>query len=421
MYNIGGNISGLNNGAKLTLQDKTAGNLDVSANGSFVLPAALANGSTYDVSIAHQPTGQLCVLSQGKGAIASASISNIVVSCKTAYAYVVNFTYAPDAPGSDNYSPNYAVTQYTFGANNTMVAAAVPSIVVNTSQASVTLDASGQYAYVAQVSKNVLQQYSIDAHGHLSSTPQLTLPSAELPYTSLLSPNGKFLYALDYWNLGNINKFDIGANGAISTTPTIVAHVNSALGMAIDSTGKFAYIGNSYSNRIYQFSIAADGSLTPAATASVASDDSPTQIVLDPGNKFAYVVNNYGGTISQYTIQPDGTLASMIPASVRVSARGVFMAIKPDGKYVYASGDNDTILQFSVGPTGALTPLNPASVSSGSGAISMTFDITGQYAYVCNSTDNTVTQYAIGSDGTLSVVGNVATPGQPTQMLLFYR
>jgi len=69
-----------------------------------------------------------------------------------------------------------------------------------------------------------------------------------------------------------------------------------------------------------------------------------------------------------------------------------------------------------------LTSLNPARVATPDDyPMQMTFDATGAYAYVPNNIKSTVTQYAVGADGQLTQVGSIATPGQPTQIILFHR
>jgi hypothetical protein len=84
-YSIGGTVSGLDAGntVQLALQHSgTLGNtIDVISNGSFSFdPEKVAAGATYVVSIATQPTGQSCSVSNGTGT-ASSNVTNVAVSC----------------------------------------------------------------------------------------------------------------------------------------------------------------------------------------------------------------------------------------------------------------------------------------------------------------------------------------------------
>ena len=77
-YPIGGSVSGLT--GTLVLQDNGADDLSVTANGSFTFATQLASGALYSVTIATQPAGQVCAVSDGAGSVAG-PVSTIVVSC----------------------------------------------------------------------------------------------------------------------------------------------------------------------------------------------------------------------------------------------------------------------------------------------------------------------------------------------------
>jgi 6-phosphogluconolactonase len=416
-FSLGGTVTGLNSSGKLTLQANGA-TLELAGNGAFSFANKLPAGSSYAVSIASQPTGQRCEIGQASGTVANAAVTSIAVACKTAYAYVVSAQWVPALSAYQ-----YSVSQYTFGANGQMRASGMPVVPVASEGISLTVDNKAANAFASMGRGNTVVAYTIGAGGELSAQPKASVRSGESTDGTRLSPNGKFLYSFNSWD-GSIYRYPLDADGSFTsqTTGAQVARVHSVYGMTIDASGKHAYASDSYSNRVYQFSIGDDGSLVPAAIASVAADNTPGDIVLDPGGKFAYTVISYGGSIGQYVIGADGMLTPMEPANVRIATRGTFMAIAPNGKYAYANGDHNTIEQFAIGANGRLTSLEPARVAAPDDySMQMAFDASGAYAYVPNNINSTVTQYAVGADGQLREVGSVATPGQPTQILLFYR
>lgn len=81
-YQVGGTAQGVS-GAGLMLLNNGAERLAVPASGSFVFAAALASGASFNVSIASQPSGQLCSVSNGSGSVADADVASIAVSCST--------------------------------------------------------------------------------------------------------------------------------------------------------------------------------------------------------------------------------------------------------------------------------------------------------------------------------------------------
>ncbi|WBS03668.1 beta-propeller fold lactonase family protein [Pseudoduganella sp. SL102] len=417
-FSLGGTVTGLNSGGKLTLQDKGGATLELAGNGAFSFANKLPSGSSYAVSIGSMPTGQRCEISQGSGTISSAAVTSIAVTCKTAYAYVVSVEWV-----SALSTYQYSVSQYTFGANGQMRASGAPAVPISSQRISLTIDSKAANAFISMGSANAVRVHTIGAAGELSSQPMATVRSGDTTEGTRLSPDGRFLYSFNSWD-GSIYRYPLEADGGLAalTTGTQVASVHSVYGMAIDSSGKYAYASDGYSSRVYQFSISDDGRLVPAATASVAAGSTPTDIVLDPGGKFAYTVNSYGGSISQYEIGADGMLTPMDPANVAIAGRGMFMAITPNGKYAYANGGHNTIEQFAIGANGRLASLSPARVAAPDDySMQMAFDATGAYAYVPNNIKSTVTQYAVGADGQLTEVGNIATPGQPGQIILFHR
>jgi 6-phosphogluconolactonase (cycloisomerase 2 family) len=69
--------------------------------------------------------------------------------------------------------------------------------------------------------------------------------------------------------------------------------------------------------------------------------------------------------------------------------------------------DADTVSQYVLGSSdGSLTPLSVPTVSAGQHPFSIAVEPTGEYVYVCNYGSNTISQYRIGSDGTLSAIGS---------------
>jgi hypothetical protein len=83
-YGVSGTVTGLSPGAMLTLNDNLNDPLTVSA-ASFVFGRQLSPGSTYEVSITTQPSGQTCTVSggdQGNGSgTISGNVSSIAVAC----------------------------------------------------------------------------------------------------------------------------------------------------------------------------------------------------------------------------------------------------------------------------------------------------------------------------------------------------
>jgi hypothetical protein len=79
-YSLGGTVAGLAT-AGLVLSDGSDA-YSVPANATcFTMPAAVAYGSSYTVSVRSQPAGLTCTISRGTGTMAADEVTNIDVTC----------------------------------------------------------------------------------------------------------------------------------------------------------------------------------------------------------------------------------------------------------------------------------------------------------------------------------------------------
>lgn len=83
-YIVSGSVSGLA-GTGLKLQLNGANDLMIAGNGSFQFPA-MADGASYSVTVATQPTApaQYCSVTNGSGTLAGGDVSSLQVTCVTA-------------------------------------------------------------------------------------------------------------------------------------------------------------------------------------------------------------------------------------------------------------------------------------------------------------------------------------------------
>ena len=95
--------------------------------------------------------------------------------------------------------------------------------------------------------------------------------------------------------------------------------------MAIDPSGKFAYVVNRLDKTVSIFTInAGNGTLTLVAT--VATGSEPFRIAIDSSGHFAYVANENGGSVSIYTLKSNGTLPPAGTAATQGAALSVVLS-----------------------------------------------------------------------------------------------
>jgi uncharacterized repeat protein (TIGR03803 family) len=89
-YTISGTVSGLNAGARVTVQNNGSDPTTVTANGSFSFATPVAYKGTYAVTVATQPLAQTCKVTAGIGSGVSTDVSGISVRCDPATESVIH-------------------------------------------------------------------------------------------------------------------------------------------------------------------------------------------------------------------------------------------------------------------------------------------------------------------------------------------
>src|SRR6266849_2313018 len=188
---------------------------------------------------------------------------------------------------------------------------------------------------------------------------------------------------------------------------------------------KFAYVANDGSSNVSAYTInSTTGALSPVTGSPFAAGSFPFSVAVDPTGKFAYVANACGvtctvsGNVSAYTI--DSTTGALSPVPGSPFAAGSFpisVAVDPSGKFAYVVDFFGGVSAYTINSTtGALSPVPGSPFAAGSGPRSVAVVPSGKFAYVTNQCGNvfcsvsgSVSAYTIDSTtGALSPV-----PGSP--------
>jgi 6-phosphogluconolactonase (cycloisomerase 2 family) len=289
------------------------------------------------------------------------------------------------------------------------------------SPVAVAVDPAGRFAYVANNCSNNVSMYSIDAaNGALTSIG--TIAAGSSPQSVTIDPSGKFAYvanAGDLQEAGSVSMYTINATtGALTSLGTPVAADIGSLSVAVDPSGRFAYVANggngasyngdfgNFGGDVTMYTInATTGALTPIGTIAAGYD--PDFVAVHPSGKFAYVVVGGGDFCSSvYEYALDGTTGGLTPTGTITTAgcTSRWVAIDPSGKFAYVANTDGTvsgsIAMYSIdATTGALTSTGTIDAASGFWPSSMAIDPSGKFAYVVN--------YGSSSAGSLSP-GNVS-------------
>ena len=233
-----------------------------------------------------------------------------------------------------------------------------------------------------------------------------------------------------------------GGGSSNSLTFTITPGAVDPQSIAVDPTGKFAYVMNGgcdggVGGYVSMYAI----NPTTGALASIGPPVSTygygaytESVTVDPLGKFAYVTNSgdvydYGdgadGNVAMYTIDATtgaltstGTINGNCPGLCLPSS----VVVDPSGKFAYLTTGSETfgsagsVLMYTINATtGALTPMG--TIATGTDPVSVALDPAGKFAYVTNSNSNDVSMYTINATtGALTSTGTIATGADPVSV-----
>jgi 6-phosphogluconolactonase len=222
------------------------------------------------------------------------------------------FAYVPNGgPESNN------VAMYTIDAT-TGAFTPTGTILVEGYAVSVAVHPSGKFAYVATASNTIgaagsVSMFTINATtGALTSIGTIAAGILEgsSPASLVIDPTGAFAYVANSGS-NNVSMYSINTTtGALSSVGTIAAGT-TPLSVALDPAGKFVYVLNSGSNDLSMYAInATTGALTSMGT--IAAGSAPTSITVHPSGNFAYVTNSGSNDVSIYSIDAATGLLTLI-------------------------------------------------------------------------------------------------------------
>jgi hypothetical protein len=179
---------------------------------------------------------------------------------------------------------------------------------------------NGQYMYIAnngnyskQGTANI-QLLAIGANGSLGSPIPQSAPVTDYVAQLAISGNGKFLVAT-FPDMNEVCTYSIASNGSLGAAPDCQGMNAFATGIAINATGKCVYVGENLSPGEAASVAAAPLSATGTLGAftdyngTLGNGKNSNDVTLDSTGKFLFISNNYSNQITTARIRQDCTLA----------------------------------------------------------------------------------------------------------------
>jgi len=238
-----------------------------------------------------------------------------------------------------------------------------------------------------------------------------------------------------------------GGGASNSITFNIAAGGVGPTSMAVDPTGKFAYVANegcpdAFASNVSMYTVdTSSGLLTSVGPPVTTGDFGADSVAVDPSGKFAYATNwgegNTAGSLSMYTMNPTsgaltftGTVvAPCAPPPSPGSCAPGSLAVHPSGKFAYVADEGGftptSVSMYAINATtGDLTLIG--TIAADGRAIAVTVDPSGKFAYVADGGQNSdgskgtnVSMYAIdATTGVLTSIGKIAAGLSPSSIAI---
>jgi 6-phosphogluconolactonase (cycloisomerase 2 family) len=282
---------------------------------------------------------------------------------------------------------------------------------------------SDRFLYAAIPDANQINAYREDPNsGVLDQLTVSPITAGQGVRSLAIHPSNKFLYAANALE-DDVSLFDTSSSGALTEVGTRQSTGTTPSLLVVDNPGQYLYVSNLASNNISSFSIDSGTGALTCVSSSTTVPCSPFPIgsgalnmKVAPSGNFLYVSVAVGvaGSTGSIEVWPlsagaltpgtSGEFPQVVPAGT--SPYG--MAIDPSGNYLYVAnfGDN-SISEYTINSDGSLTPIATVGAGLGilSGPVNLVVNNTGTYLYVANETASTVVTYAIDStNGSLSLI-----------------
>lgn len=265
------------------------------------------------------------------------------------------------------------------------------------------------YVFAALPTPSQIAVYREDPNsGVLTPVSGSPFPAGPGIQSLAIHPSHQYMYAANSGQ-SNISLFTIASNG-ILTESSRTTVTGTPLFVVLDLKGTYLYVGCVGPNSISVFSVGSGGVLT-AVGGPAEIGLPPLNMAVAPNGNFLYVTgstsSNLPGVVQVFSVNA-GVLTPILGSPFQTGRTPQGLAITPNGSYLYTAnfGDN-TISEFSIGTGGSLTAVEGSPLGETyNGPIGLQVDNSGKFLYVANKTSGNIAAYSIGTGGALLLLPN---------------
>jgi 6-phosphogluconolactonase (cycloisomerase 2 family) len=302
----------------------------------------------------------------------------------TEYVYVAN-------------SADDTVSQFGVSGNGTLSSLSTATVTVGDLPVGMVLHPSKNFVYVANNGSNTISQFLVGSDGKLSALSSASVATSAAPFKLAASPDGRYIFA-GLQGAAKVATYAVGSSGGLTLVAEVSTSCTNVQGLAVDPNSSYVYAVGASNSRVCGFSIGSGGVLT-AVSAVSSGGTSPADVVVDKSGNYLFVSNNdvSTSTIAVFAIDSAGGLS--LQNTYSTVSNPVSLTLNSQGTRLYV-GSGSSVGMHTVTTSGVLSSVS--ATAAGVTPQQVVIDASGAYAYAINRGSNSVSQYTVSTNGSLS-------------------
>ena len=234
-----------------------------------------------------------------------------------------------------------------------------------------------------------------------------------------LTVRGRLLYVLNAGDAGtpaSIHGFRV-VHGELVALPGSSRPLSSALPdpaqIEFTPNGRHLVVTEKATNRIVTYRVGLSG-YAGGPNAQSSAGETPFGFAFDRRG-LLIVSEAFGGApdasvLSSYRVTSSGTVSAVDPNVATTETAACWVVVTKDGRYTYTTNTgSNSISGYAIGSDGGLTLLDPdgRTAATGAGPLDAALSRGSRFLYTLNSGANEIQAFAVNRDGSLDVLGAV--------------
>jgi 6-phosphogluconolactonase (cycloisomerase 2 family) len=243
------------------------------------------------------------------------------------------------------------VTHYPVNANGSL--GTPTSVTTGFEPYAVDLTPDGKYLFTGNYAASSISRFRVNPGGSLSSLGAATVaPNGVYPLA--ISPHGRFLFHADGTSIGTMI---ISATGGLTVTGTPVStNVSNPYGLVVTPDGKYLYaVNGGGSPNVSGYTVSATGALTPVG-APVPVGAGVNDIRMTPDGRFLFTADYGANAVTVIRVLGNGHLTAVGSPFAMPGKGPAALAVAPSGRTLYSANyTTSDISQLTIAANGTLS------------------------------------------------------------------